>query len=171
MGAFGEHTMTFDQWLQFVLVPRLLEIARDREKLPSGSQLAAYAVRALDGDPDSGQIHDLLSEIDRLANGNEDEDTDISGDARASDTVTLGDRTLPAVIYSLIAVLPQFEGADLESQLETYDTFLAILSPEVRPELSTLLRKAAALTTNPASRARIEAAADSVARGGHAGPE
>ena len=167
MGAFGENTMTFDQWLQFVLVPRLYEIVRDREALPTRSQLAAYAVRALDGDPDPGQIHDILYEIDRLANGDEDE-TFATEAAAAADTVSIGDRELPAVIHSLIQVLPQFEGDDLESQLETYDTFLAVLSPEVRPELSALLRQAAARTTNRPTRSRIEQAADSVARGGPA---
>ena len=58
----------------------------------------------------------------------------------------LGDTTLPTVIHTLIGVLPQFEGEDLEDQLRlrTYDTFLHVLSPVVHPELSALLRQAAA---------------------------
>jgi hypothetical protein len=57
------------------------------------------------------------------------------------------------VIHTLIGVLPQFEGEDLKDQLRSYDTFLHVLSPVVRPELSALLRRAAAAA---ASRARIE---------------
>jgi uncharacterized protein YqcC (DUF446 family) len=157
MGAFGENTMTFDQWMQFVLVPRLREIVRDREEFPSGSELAAYAVHALGGDPDFESLHELLYEIDQLVEP-------VNG---AADRVDLGGE-LPPVVYSLLDVLPQFEGDDLESQLQTYDTFLAICSPAVRPELSALLTKAAASTTNATSRARIEQAAQAVARGDRA---
>jgi len=157
MGAFGENTMTFDQWMQFVLVPRLRGIVRDRDEFPSGSALAVYAVRALDGDPDGERLHELLYEIDQLAER-------VNG---APDSVALGGE-LPPVVYSLLEVLPQFEGDDLESQLQTYDTFLAICSPAVRSELSALLTNAAAATTNATSRARIEQAAQAVARGDRA---
>jgi uncharacterized protein YqcC (DUF446 family) len=166
MGAFGENTMTFDQWMQFVLVPRLREMVRDREEFPAGSDLAAYGIRALDGDPDWERLHDLLYDIDQLAecvNGTADTKLDNVRD----DSVSLGGE-LPAVVYSLLEVLPQFEGDDLESQLQIYDTFLAICSPAVRPQLSALLAKAAAATTNATSRARIEQAAEAVARGDRA---
>jgi uncharacterized protein YqcC (DUF446 family) len=66
MGPFGQGTMAFEQWLQFVLLPRLRAIVSERDEVPSGSQLAVYAVRALDGDPDAGRLHDLLYELDRL---------------------------------------------------------------------------------------------------------
>ena len=181
MGAFGENTMTFDQWMQFVLVPRLREIVRDREAFPSGSDLAAYAVRALDGDPDCYRFHDLLYAIDHLVEGvNDRADTDDDSPTALDDevdsvspsvppeSVSIGQDTLPAVVYSLLEVLPQFEGEDLESQLQTYDTFLAICSPTVRPELSALLMNAAAATTNATSRARIEHAAQAVGRGDRA---
>ena len=36
---------------------------------------------------------------------------------------------IPAVLFDLADVLPQFQGADLESQLQTYDIFLEMLSP------------------------------------------
>ena len=158
MGAFGENTMAFDQWIQFVLVPRLRAIVRDRDEFPSGSELAVYAVRALDGDPDGERLHELLYEIDQLV------ERVPSGPVNS---VYLGGE-LPPVVYSLLEVLPQFEGDDLESQLQTYDTFLAICSPAVRPQLSALLTKAAATTTNATSRARIEQAAQAVARGDRA---
>ena len=182
MGAFGENTMTFDQWMQFVLVPRLRGIVREREEFPSGSDLAAYAVRALDGDPDGKRFHDRLYEIDGLVervNGRDDTDADLSpadledevnssAPSAPSESVSIGDDTLPAVVYSLLEVLPKFDGDDLESQLQTYDTFLAMCSPAVRPELSALLMKAAAATTNATSRARIEQAAQAVAHGDRA---
>ena len=173
MGAFGEHTMAFERWIQFVLVPRLRGIVRDRGEFPSGSQLAVHAVRALDGDTDAERLHELLDALDRLVervNGGADTARDDEEPAESApvDTVTLGDRELPAVVYALVEVLPQFDGEDLESQLQTYDTFLAMLSPAVRPELSALLTRAAAATTNATSRARIEQAAQAVARGARA---
>ena len=178
MGAFGENTMAFEQWIQFVLLDRLREIVRTRGQFPPGSQLATYAVRALDGDPDSGPLHDLLYAVDRLVarmNGapqNEGETEprpeEEQEPAPTAPTVTLGDSTIPAVLYSVADTLPQFEGDDLESQLQTFDIFLEILSPAVRPEISALLRTAAAATESPATRTRIEAAADAVARGGRA---
>ena len=182
MGAFGENTMTFEQWIQFVLVPRLRGIVRDRDEFPAGSELAVYAVRALDGDPDAERLHELLHELDRLVdrvNGAADTDNGLrravfgdEGESSVSsapvETVSIGDDKLPAVVYSLLEVLTQFEGEDLESQLQTYDTFLAMLSPAVRPELSALLTKAAAATASAASRARIEQAALAVARGNRA---
>ena len=40
MGAFGENTMTFEQWLQFVLLARIQQIVTDHDEFPSGSMLA-----------------------------------------------------------------------------------------------------------------------------------
>src|SRR4029077_11664587 len=37
MGAFGSNTMSFVQWLQFVLIPRIREIITEREEFPDGS--------------------------------------------------------------------------------------------------------------------------------------
>ena len=80
----------------------------------------------------------------------------------------MGDTEIPEVIFKLIEVLPQFEGEDLESQLETYDTFLGILSPYVRPIIAKLLEEAAMKASNEKSRERILKAATSVANGGRA---
>jgi len=82
-----------------------------------------------------------------------------------------GKTTLLAAVMGLLPSKGtlKFEGEDLEDQLRTYDTFLHVLSPAVRPELSALLRKAAAAAKDPVSRARIERAARDVAAGGHAG--
>ncbi len=172
MGAFGSNTMSFVQWLQFVLIPRIREIVREREDLPDGSMLAAYAIREFDGDPNCGQLHDLLYELDELANGPEGETEAEAGESvnegTASSSVALGDTEIPPVLFTLAGVLPEFEGEDLEGQLQTFDMFLGILSPAVRPAIGDLLRHAAAKTSNASSRARIEHAARAVADGGSA---
>jgi uncharacterized protein YqcC (DUF446 family) len=171
MGAFGSNTMGFEQWLQFVLIPRIKDIVRTKDSFPDGSMLASYAIRVFDGDPEAGELHELLYQHDALING---QDEVISKKKRsqkppvpvASNTVTLGDSTIPDVLYTLSGVLPQYEEAhELESQLQTFDTFLAMLSPIVRPQISDLLVKAAASTTNPLNRQRIEKAARDVACG------
>ena len=68
MGAFGSNTMTFEQWIQFVLVPRIDQIVFNKGELPAGSMLATYAVRVFDGDTDASNLIDLLNEIDDLIN-------------------------------------------------------------------------------------------------------
>jgi len=83
-------------------------------------------------------------------------------------TVTIGDSTIPDVLYDLANVLPTFEGVDLESQLQTYDGFLDILAPTVRAGICALFRTAAQATTISATRARLNAAADAVERGDRA---
>jgi uncharacterized protein YqcC (DUF446 family) len=58
--AFFADTMTFYQWLQFVLLPRVREIVERRGQFPRESSVGAYAVRELDGwDADSGLIEAL----------------------------------------------------------------------------------------------------------------
>jgi len=179
MGAFGSATMAFEQWIQFVLLERIRQIVAEGGAFPSESSVGAYAVRELDGDPNAGELCSLLSTLDWIiehrgespperAPASPPEPDPVPGDPHR-ETITLGDTTLPAVIYTLIDVLPQFEGEGLEDQLRTYDTFLHVLSPAVRPELSALLRKAATAASDAVTRARIERAARDVAAGGHAG--
>jgi uncharacterized protein YqcC (DUF446 family) len=62
-GAFGSGTMTFGHWLRWVLVPRAHE-ALAAGSLPTSSNVAAYAVRELDGDPRSGPLIDALTALD-----------------------------------------------------------------------------------------------------------
>src|SRR5882762_6748852 len=177
MGAFGSNRMAFVQWLQFILIPGIREIVEENSDFPGGSKLAAYAIRELDGDPNSGQLHGLLYELDRLVNGTEGEiDEDATEYAKqterdspaALNSVSLGDTSIPTVLFTIADLLPQFEGADLESQLQTIDTFLEILSPSVRRPISDLLKQASEKTSNASSRLRIEKAAQSVTNGGGA---
>lgn len=66
--AFGGDTLSFAQWLQFVLHPRLLDVFARRAVLPRQSDLAAYAARELDGAAeDVTPLISVLQEIDSLA--------------------------------------------------------------------------------------------------------
>jgi uncharacterized protein YqcC (DUF446 family) len=170
MGAFGSNTMTFEQWLQFILVPRIHAIVEEKGEFPNNSMLAPYAIRVFDGDPEAGKLHDLLYELDKLINekNKSTEQPVQTENTPPTESVVYGGMELPPVIYTLIEVLPQFTGDDLESQLQTYDTFLSFLSPSVRPTISKLLSEAAQKTTNESSKIRIQEAAQSVAEGGRA---
>jgi uncharacterized protein YqcC (DUF446 family) len=65
--AFAMDTMAFDQWLQFVFVPRVREIVAARSAFPPYSQVAVQAVREFDAHPlDTSRLHTLLHEFDRL---------------------------------------------------------------------------------------------------------
>jgi uncharacterized protein YqcC (DUF446 family) len=175
MGAFGSNTMTFEQWIQFVLMPRIGHIVQNKGKLPTDSMLATYATRVFDGDPDASGLIALLYDIDELTH----EPTHGEGYSNyfevprdvshpVSDTISLGDDTVPQVLYSLAEVLNQFEGDDLESQLQTFDIFINILSPSARQVISDLLRKVSNKATNLTTKKRIEQAAEAIALGGRA---
>ena len=64
--AFAADTMAFEQWLQFVLLPRVRELVATDGVFPPRSQVAVYAVRELDGRPDCDRLLDLLREFDGL---------------------------------------------------------------------------------------------------------
>lgn len=169
MGAFGQNSMAFEQWIQFVLLERLRSIINNKEEFPKGSSVAVYAVRNFDGDSESDSLISLLSQLDQLVESIykplHSEENPLNQNASK---IELNSEKLPEVVYALIEVLPQFEGDDLESQLQSYDVFLNVCSASVRPELCELLKSAATKTENEHSRKRIEAAAQSIANGGTA---
>ncbi|HLG25213.1 MAG TPA: YqcC family protein [Candidatus Gracilibacteria bacterium] len=68
MGAFGINTMALEQWLQFVLIPRVNDIVQTRGDFPKGSAVGVYAIRNLDGDPEAEGLLQLLIEFDALFN-------------------------------------------------------------------------------------------------------
>lgn len=176
MGPFGEGVMTFEQWIQFVLIPRINEIVLEKGEFPSESMLAPYAIRYFDGDPETDDLHQLLYDLDALINKkthgedyewkpspiNETSPVDYSIPEQFLNS------TIPPVVYALAELLHQFEGEDLESQLQTFDIFLGSLAPLVRPQFGELLKKAASRATNEITKARIERAAESVLSGGRA---
>lgn len=66
MGAFGSNTMSYEQWIQFILIPNVQDIIETKGEFPSGSETGVYAVRYFDGDRDASQLITLLSEFDDL---------------------------------------------------------------------------------------------------------
>jgi uncharacterized protein YqcC (DUF446 family) len=169
MGAFGSNTMSFEEWLQFILIPRIHQIIETKDDFPSGSQLATYAIRVFDGDPDSSSLHEILYALDDLVNNNKssrDEPLQPASTPVALPTarqgIIIGD-TVPPVLCTLAELLPQFSGEDLESQLQTFDAMLAFLAPAAWTEVSKLLIKAAENTTDPICRERLILAARNVA--------
>ena len=66
MGAFGSNTMTFEQWIQFVLLQRIHQVIENKGQFPSQSQVGTYAIRNFDGDPDADNLVRLLNELDDL---------------------------------------------------------------------------------------------------------
>lgn len=67
--AFLADTLTFFEWLQFVLAPRIQQVALEGGTFPAASSVGAYAVRALDGMEDASALVSLLSEFDGFIEG------------------------------------------------------------------------------------------------------
>lgn len=169
MGAFGSNTMTFEQWLQFILLPTLHEIVTQGGNFPEDSQLASYAVRVWDGDMQTQRLQQLLQQLDDLIRIIPPfEQWEESQTTEHNDTTSLGGTSLPAVVFELVEILPGCEDQILEDQLQNYDIFLSYLSPKVRPQLAEMLMIAATKCTNENSRLRIQQAAQSIQAGGPA---
>jgi len=64
--AFGADQLSFEEWLQAVLLPRLRD-AGNSEGLPKSSSLAVAGVRNFDGIPNVERLLDLLAKVDALA--------------------------------------------------------------------------------------------------------
>jgi uncharacterized protein YqcC (DUF446 family) len=64
--AFCADTMTFSQWLQFVLVPRVELVLSTRRTFPSTSSVAAQAIREFDGNPRADRLVTLPCGFDQL---------------------------------------------------------------------------------------------------------
>ena len=67
--AFLADTLTFYEWLQFVLLDRVREIVAQRGTFPQGSSVGAYAVRELDGFDEAGCLITTLCEFDSFIEG------------------------------------------------------------------------------------------------------
>ncbi len=68
MGAFGSRTMAFEQWIQFILLPRIHQIISEQGEFPGKSNVATYAIRNFDGDSAASRLCDLLYELDEIFN-------------------------------------------------------------------------------------------------------
>lgn len=67
--AFFADTMTFYQWLQFVLLARIRQIIAEKGKFPVQSQVGTYAVRELDGLDEASDLISVLAEFDQFIEG------------------------------------------------------------------------------------------------------
>jgi uncharacterized protein YqcC (DUF446 family) len=65
-GAFGMNTMAYTQWIQWVLVPPLREVAAGTLPVPPSSQVDVQAVREFDGWYEASVLNDLLMAVDDL---------------------------------------------------------------------------------------------------------
>ena len=64
--AFALDTMAFNQWLQFIFVPRVGQILDSQGTFPTRSQVGAQAIREFDTVPEAAQLVELLCAFDAL---------------------------------------------------------------------------------------------------------
>jgi uncharacterized protein YqcC (DUF446 family) len=69
MGAFGQRTMAFAQWLRWVFVPNVERLVASQGPWPSGSSVAVIATREGDTDPAVHSLVESLSDFDDLFGG------------------------------------------------------------------------------------------------------
>lgn len=64
---FAVDTLSFDQWLQWILLPRMNELLVLQLPLPGNSAIAPMAEEVYDtGDPGAARIIMIIADIDRL---------------------------------------------------------------------------------------------------------
>lgn len=68
--AFAIDTMAYNQWLQFIFIPRVREIIAGKGQFPSVSHVGAQAVREFDGMDEATDLLNLLCQFDALFNRN-----------------------------------------------------------------------------------------------------
>jgi len=67
VAAFGADQLSFEEWLQAVLVPRLRStVDRGPLSLPTSSNLAIAGIRNFDGIPGLDRLLGLLAKVDEL---------------------------------------------------------------------------------------------------------
>ena len=65
-GPFGAPNLSFSQWVQFTLLPRVRAIADGEGKPPPESNAGARAVREYDGYDEADALVDVLLDLERL---------------------------------------------------------------------------------------------------------
>ncbi|MBP8001571.1 MAG: YqcC family protein [Chloroflexi bacterium] len=63
---FALDTMAFNQWLQFIFVPRVTQILSSQGTFPMRSQVGAQAIREYDSVPEAARLVELLCAFDAL---------------------------------------------------------------------------------------------------------
>jgi uncharacterized protein YqcC (DUF446 family) len=163
MGAFGSNTMTFEQWIQFVLLQRIDSIIQEKDDFPESSMVSSYAVRYFDGDHQSGNLQRLLSELDSLINDRNADylQADKADAGRTSNSIPPEHERIPPTLLQVIHTLPLFTGDDLESQLQSVDMFIPIVSPVTYAEIEELLGRAMQQHADDKGRERLRRAINS----------
>ena len=64
--AFAVDTMTFTQWLQFILIPRVHQVLDENGVFPTSSMVGTQGLREFDGNERASRLVDLLLEFDQL---------------------------------------------------------------------------------------------------------
>jgi uncharacterized protein YqcC (DUF446 family) len=159
MGAFGSNTMAFEEWIQFILLSRIKQIIDEKGMLPSESMISTYAIREFDGNPDYNKLMALLRQLDDLANGHAEEESDIAS------TPVLGADVLPDSLRELAKILHTLGGDYLESQLQTFDIMIPYLPEGGRAQVEGVIRLAAGKTTQSLTKERLERALHSLKSG------
>lgn len=67
---FGADTMSLEQWIQFVLVPRVRSLVPSNGPWPDSSQVSVQALSTLRSSPARGALIAALCRLDRVFNGN-----------------------------------------------------------------------------------------------------
>ena len=67
-GAFGAPNLSFSQWIQFTLLPRVRAIADGSAEPPAESNAGAQAVREYDGYDAADPVVFALLDLDKLVN-------------------------------------------------------------------------------------------------------
>src|SRR3954454_226579 len=68
VGAFGAPNLSFSQWVQFTLLPRVRAIADGAAEPPAESNAGARAVREYDGYDEADPLVSALLDLDKLVN-------------------------------------------------------------------------------------------------------
>ena len=63
---FGMDTMTGEQWLQFILVPRVRSMLSGEGEFPQGSSIASWARKEFSGSVEADNLVTMLYQFDRL---------------------------------------------------------------------------------------------------------
>jgi uncharacterized protein YqcC (DUF446 family) len=157
MGPFGINTMALVEWIQFVLLPIIQNIIKDKGNLPKESMISVHAAREFDGDDSYVHLCDLLMQLDNLANGEESKSYvgyyDKGGHYIPAEEVP--PNLLPRELFDLAHVLPTFEGDFLEEQLRTFDLFLPSLPVGARTQMANLLISIADQATTMKTKLRL----------------
>ena len=64
--AFAMDTMSLEQWLQFVFLPRVHSILESGSRFPTSSSVGAHAAREFDGRQECDTLVSLLIDFDAL---------------------------------------------------------------------------------------------------------